>query len=168
LPQVSISAGIDPAAVVLAQGHVYVVNVVFSGNDPLSRDLRVVVSQKQRAIYNRQGMDSLLIQVILRILAGIASLWCFVMAITWFRATKEMQRTGNARRLPFPFPTDFMWLDMVMMAIRRNPRIPPELQEKYERMEFVSIINGNLLRAFSLLIFALLGLLFAIGRLIVR
>ena len=27
LPQVSISAGMDPAAVVLAQGHVYVVNV---------------------------------------------------------------------------------------------------------------------------------------------
>ena len=53
-------------------------------------------------------------------------------------------------------------------SIRRNPRVPPELQEKYERTEFVSIINGNLLRAFSLLLFALLGLLFAIGRLIVR
>jgi hypothetical protein len=119
-------------------------------------------------IYNRQRMDSPLLQVALRILAGIASLWCFVMAITWYRATKEMQRTGNARRLPFPFPSDFMWLDMIMMSIRRNPRVPPELQEKYERMEFVSIINGNLLRAFSLLIFALLGLLFAIGRLMVR
>jgi hypothetical protein len=109
-----------------------------------------------------------MIQTAIRILVGIASLWCFVMAITWFRATKEMQRTGNARRLPFPFPTDMMWLDLVMLAIRRNPRISPELQEKYERMEFVAIINGNLLRALSLLIFALLGTLFAVGGLLVR
>ena len=57
---------------------------------------------------------------------------------------------------------------MVMLATRRNPRISPRAAKKYERMEFVAIINGNLLRAFSLLIFALLGLLFAIGRLIVR
>jgi hypothetical protein len=74
-----------------------------------------------------------------------------------------MQRTGNARRLPFP--TDFMWLDLMMMAIRRNPRISPEQQERYEHMGFIAIINGNLLRAFSLLMFALLGALFSIGRL---
>ena len=108
-------------------------------------------------------MDSQLFHVALRIIVGIASLWCFLMAVTWYRATKEMQRTGNARRLPFPFPTDFMWLDLMLMAIRRNPRVPPALQEKYERIEFVTIINGNLLRAFWLLLFALLGALFAAG-----
>jgi hypothetical protein len=108
-------------------------------------------------------MDSSLFHVALRIILGIASLWCFLMAVTWLRATKEMQRTGNARRLPFPFPTDFMWLDLMLMAIRRNPRVPPALQEKYERIEFVTIINGNLLRALWLLLFALLGALFAAG-----
>jgi hypothetical protein len=108
-------------------------------------------------------MDSPLFHVALRIIVGIASLWCFVMAVTWYRATKEMQRTGNARRLPFPFPADFMWLDLMLMAIRRNPRVPPALQEKYERIEFVTIINGNLLRAFWLPLFALLGALFAAG-----
>ena len=108
-------------------------------------------------------MDSPLFHVTLRIIVGIASLWCLVMAVTGYRATKEMQRTGNARRLPFPFPTDFMWLDLMLMAIRRNPRVPPALQEKYERIEFVTIINGNLLRAFWLLLFALLGALFAAG-----
>ena len=75
-----------------------------------------------------------------------------------------MQRTGSARRLPFPFPTDFMWLDLMLMAIRRNPRVPPALQEKYERIEFVTIIKGNLLRGFWLLLFALLGALFAATR----
>ena len=108
-------------------------------------------------------MDFPLFHVALRIIVGIASLWCFLMAVTWFRATKEMQRTGNARRLPFPFPADFMWLDLMLMAIRRNSRVPPALQEKYERIEFVTIINGNLLRAFWLLLFALLGALFATG-----
>ncbi|MGA2191319.1 MAG: hypothetical protein ABSH33_22620 [Steroidobacteraceae bacterium] len=108
-------------------------------------------------------MDFPLIHVALRIIVGIASLWCLVMAVTWYRATKEMQRTGNARRLPFPFPADFMWLDLMLMAIRRNPRVPPALQEKYERIEFVTIINGNLLRAFWLLLFAFSGALFAAG-----
>ena len=108
-------------------------------------------------------MDSPLFHVALRIIVGIASLWCFLMAVTWYRATKEMQRTGNARRLPFPFPADFVWLDLMLMAIRRNPRVPPALQEKYERIEFVTIINGNPLRAFWLLLFALLGALFATG-----
>jgi hypothetical protein len=51
----------------------------------------------------------------------------------------------------------------MLMAIRRNPRVPPALQETYERIEFVTIINGNLLRAFWLLLFALLGALFATG-----
>lgn len=75
-----------------------------------------------------------------------------------------MQRTGNARRLPFPFPADFMWLDLILMAIRRNPRVPPALQEQYERIEFVTIINGNLLRALWLVLFALLGAIFcAVG-----
>ena len=103
--------------------------------------------------------------VALRIVVGVASLWCFVMALTWYRATREMQRTGNARRLPFPFPfpTDFMWLDLMLMAIRRNPRVPPALQERYESIEFVTIVNGNLLRAFWLLLFALFGALFAAG-----
>jgi len=41
-------------------------------------------------------------------------------------------------------PADFMWLDLMLMAIRRNPRVPPALQRKYERIEFVTIINGNL------------------------
>ena len=108
-------------------------------------------------------MDSPLFHVALRIIVGIASLWCFLMAVTWYRATKEMQRTGNARRLPFPFPANFMWLDLMLMAIRRNPRVPPALQEKYERIEFVTIINDNLLRALWLLLFALLGALFATG-----
>jgi len=100
----------------------------------------------------------------LRIIVGIASLWCFVMAVTWYRATREMQRTGNVRRLPFPFPADFMWLDLILMAIRRNPRVPPALQEQYERIEFVTIINGNLLRALWLVLFALLGAIFcAVG-----
>ncbi len=108
-------------------------------------------------------MDSPLLHVALRIIVGIASLWCLLMAITWYRATKEMQRTGNARRLPFPFPADIVWLDLMLMAIRRNPRIPPALKEKYERIEFVTIINGNLLRAFWLLLFAFLGALFATG-----
>jgi hypothetical protein len=106
-------------------------------------------------------MDSPLFHAALRIIVGIASLWCFVMAVTWYRATKEMQMHGNARRLPFP--ADFMWLDLMLMSIRRNPRVPPALQEKYERIEFVTIINGNLLRAFWLLLFALLGALFAAG-----
>jgi hypothetical protein len=106
-------------------------------------------------------MDSPLFHAALRIIVGIASLWCLVMAVAWYRATKEMQRTGNARRLPFP--ADFMWLDLMLMAIRRNPRVPPALQEKYERIELVAIINGNLLRAFWLILFALLGALFAAG-----
>jgi hypothetical protein len=108
-------------------------------------------------------MDSPLFHVALRIIVGIASLWCFLMAVTWYRATKEMQRAGIARRLPFPFPTDFMWFDLMLMATRRNPRVPPALQEKYERIEFVTIINGNLLRAFWLLLFAFFGALFAAG-----
>jgi|SRR5580658_3612539 hypothetical protein len=56
-------------------------------------------------------MDSSLFHVAPRIIVGIASLWCFVMAVIWYRAIKETQRTGSARRLPFPLPADIMWLD---------------------------------------------------------
>jgi len=55
-------------------------------------------------------MDSSLFHVAPRIIVGIASLWCFVMAVIWYRAIKETQRTGSARRLPFPLPADIMWL----------------------------------------------------------
>ena len=72
---------------------------------------------------NHQRMDSPLFHLALRIIVGIASLWCFVMAVTWYRATKEMQRTGNARRSPFTFPADFMRLDLTKGSSKTRPAI---------------------------------------------
>src|ERR1700731_4646906 len=80
------------------------------------RTCRTVYCRATAPSSNLRAAISPLLHVALRIIVGIASVWSFVMAVTWYRATKEMQRTGNARRLPFTFPADFMWLDLMLMA----------------------------------------------------
>jgi hypothetical protein len=95
-------------------------------------------------------MDSPVLQTAVRLLLGIASLWCFVTAFSWYRATKEMQRTGDAYRLPLQFPAYLTWLDLFFSAARRNRQLPPDQDHRLERAEFMAIIFGNLARVVAL------------------
>ena len=106
-------------------------------------------------------------RILWQILLSVASLVCFVTAIRWIRATYTMYKAGEARPLLLPFPA-FMMLDIsmaVMRMINRN-RLPSSLNAGLEKMRFESIISGNYVKGFILLIFSLIAvmLVFRLGR----
>jgi hypothetical protein len=78
-----------------------------------------------------------------------------------------MYKAGEARPLLLPFPA-FMMLDIstaVMRMINRN-RLPSSMDAGLEKTRFESIISGNYVKAFILLIFSLIAvmLVFRLGR----
>jgi hypothetical protein len=96
-----------------------------------------------------------------------ASVVCFVTAASWIRRTYAMYKSGEARPLLLPFP-DFMMLDIstvLMRRINRN-RLPPNMEARLEKVRFESIITGNYVKAFMLLIFGLIAglLVFQLSR----
>lgn len=93
-------------------------------------------------------------RILWQLLLGIASLVCFVTAVSWIRATYLMYKSGEARPLPLPFPL-FVMLDIstaFMRMINRN-HFPPHIESRLEKMRFESIISGNYVKAFMLLMF---------------
>jgi hypothetical protein len=101
--------------------------------------------------------------IVFRVLLGVASIICGWIAINWFRQTREMRRTGNARPLTLPLPA-FLELDIVnqfahRMTERSQDRRPQWLQAGMDRVRVASTILNNYLKTLFL---ALLGLL-AIG-----
>ena len=78
-----------------------------------------------------------------------------------------MYKSGEARPLLLPFPA-FMMLDIstaLMRMINRN-RLPSNMEAGLEKMRFESIITGNYVKAFMLLLFSLIAvmLVFRLGR----
>jgi hypothetical protein len=86
---------------------------------------------------------------------------CLATAVSWFRATYAMYRSGNARPLPLPFPV-FMIMDISTVLMRRSQnRLPPNMESGLEKIRFESIISGNYMQAFILLMFSLIAAMFA-------
>jgi hypothetical protein len=106
-------------------------------------------------------------RILWQILLSVASLVCLVTAISWIRATYAMYRTGEARPLLLPFPA-FMMLDIstVLMRVINRNRLPPNMEAGLEKMRLESIITGNYVKAFMLLMFSLIAgvLVFQIRR----
>ena len=78
-----------------------------------------------------------------------------------------MYKTGEARPLLLPLPA-FMMLDIstaLMRMINRN-RSPPNMEPGLEKMRFESIVSGNYVKAFVLLLFSLIAgiLVFQVSR----
>jgi len=78
-----------------------------------------------------------------------------------------MYKAGEARPLLLPFPA-FMMLDIstvLTRMINRN-RLPPNMEAGLEKIRFESIITGNYVKAFMLLMFSLIAgmLVFQISR----
>jgi hypothetical protein len=104
--------------------------------------------------------------ILWQILLSLASLVCFLSAISWIRATYAMYKSGEARPLLLPFPV-FMMLDISTFLMRMNQnRLPPNMQSGLEKIRFESIITGNYVKAFMLLVFSFVAamLVFLVSR----
>jgi len=72
-----------------------------------------------------------------------------------------MYKAGEARPLLLPFPL-FMMMDISNLIMRMNQRrFPSDLESRLEKMRFESIITGNYLKAFILLMFSAIAVLVA-------
>ena len=69
-----------------------------------------------------------------------------------------MYKAGDARPLLLPFPM-FMWMDIASAARRSLTRnkLPPNVEATMERMRFQTVISGNYVKAFILLIFSFIA-----------
>jgi hypothetical protein len=102
-------------------------------------------------------MEFLHNRVLWQVLLSIAGLVCLVTSVSWFRATYNMYKAGEARPLLLPFPA-FMMMDISTLIMRINQnRLPPDMEWRLEKMRFESIITGNYLKAVMLLLFALVA-----------
>lgn len=109
----------------------------------------------------RTEMEFLHSRILWQILLSVAGLVCLVTAISWFRATYTMYKSGEARPLLLPFPL-FMMMDISNLIMRMNQsRFPSDLESRLEKMRFESIITGNYLKAFILLMFSAIAVLVA-------
>src|SRR5271170_3724710 len=97
-------------------------------------------------------------RIVWPILLGLASLVCFVTAISWIRATYTMYKSGEARPLLLPFPI-FMLMDIYTVLLRQinQNRLPPNMELGLEKMRFKSTIINNYLKAFFCLIFSFIA-----------
>ena len=97
-----------------------------------------------------------------QILLSVAGLVCFVTAISWIRATYKIYKAGEARPLLLPFPA-FMVLDISMAVTRMINRngLPSSMNAGLEKVRFESIMSGNYVKAFMLLIFSLIAVMMA-------
>jgi hypothetical protein len=72
-----------------------------------------------------------------------------------------MYKSGQARPLPLPLPV-FMMTDISTVLMRRiQKRLPPNMESGLEKIRFESIISGNYVKAFVLVMFSLIAALFA-------
>jgi hypothetical protein len=96
--------------------------------------------------------------IVWQILLGLASLVCFVTAISWIRANFAMYKSGEARPLLLPFPI-FMMMDIFTVWMRRinQNRLPLNMELGLEKIRFESTITNNYLKAFMLLIFSFIA-----------
>jgi len=97
-------------------------------------------------------------RILWQILLSAAGVMCLATAVSWFRMTYKMYKTGEARPLLLPFPI-FMMMDIYTVLIRRlnQNRLPPNLELGLEKMRFESTITNNYLKAFMLLIFGFIA-----------
>jgi hypothetical protein len=103
-------------------------------------------------------------RIVLGVLLALASVASFWIAVGWFRQTREMQRTGEARPLMVALP-QFMETDIYLEIFRRVTDVsrdgrPPWLQEQLNRVRFTSTITMNYLKVLSV---AMLGLMAMAG-----
>jgi hypothetical protein len=102
-------------------------------------------------------MEFMRSRIVWQILRSSASLVCFVTAISWIRAAYAMYKSGEARPLLLPF-SNFMMLDISVPLMRRNRnRLPPNVEAGIEKVRFESIMMGNFVKAFMLLVFSLIA-----------
>jgi hypothetical protein len=97
-------------------------------------------------------------RIVWQIFLGLASLVCFVTAISWIRVTYAMYKSGEARPLLLPFPI-VMMMDIYTVLLRRTNqnRLPPNMELGLEKMRFESTITNNYLKAIILLIFSFIA-----------
>jgi hypothetical protein len=106
-------------------------------------------------------MEFLRSRILWQVLLSVAGLVCLATAISWFRITYAMYKSGQARPLLLPFPM-FMMMDISTVLMRRiQNRLPPNMESGLYKIRFESIISGNYVKAFILLMFSLIAAIVA-------
>src|ERR1700744_325464 len=106
-------------------------------------------------------MEFLHSRILWQVVLSFAGLVCLATAVSWFRATYAMYKSGKAHPLPLPFPV-FMMMDISTHLMRGiQNRLPPNMESGLEKIRFESIISGNYIKAFILLMFSFIAAMFA-------